>query len=61
LDSLYITFPLTASSQELCAGIGMFTFYGLAGKIENDDSKPILTECVNNVKISPNCVTVAGI
>src|SRR6185369_5712059 len=38
----WLTFPLMASIQEMCARIGLVTSHGLAGTLKRNYSKPVL-------------------
>ena len=42
LWTAFITFPLMASIQEMCARIGLVTSHGLAGTLKANYSKPVL-------------------
>jgi len=42
LWTAFITFPLMASIQEMCARIGLVTSQGLAGTLKTNYSKPVL-------------------
>jgi NRAMP (natural resistance-associated macrophage protein)-like metal ion transporter len=42
LWTAFITFPLMASIQEMCARIGMITSHGLTGTLKNHYPKPVL-------------------
>ena len=42
LWTAWVTFPLMASIQEMCARIGMVTAHGLAGTLKKHYSKPVL-------------------